>query len=113
MSHSKENDEFYLLQGRHFRQCLREAWLVIGIWTVGLVWCSTAIITWGYVPVEDRPAEPELILGIPSWVVWGLFVPWFAMTLATWWFAGVFLKDDEPYMEFPVEDPEEEPLSEP
>ncbi len=96
-----ESDAFFTTQAAHVRQCLKEARIAVCLWLIGFVWSATVIITMGYIPVDERPAEPELLFGIPSWVVWGLFVPWFAQIAAAWWFALFCLKDDEPYLEFP------------
>lgn len=98
---SEQKESFFTVQARHAQQCTKEAWIVSGIWLAGLVYCSTAISILGYVPTDQRPAEPELVLGMPSWVFWGLFLPWFVLIGATWWFAGRCLKDDEPYMKMP------------
>ena len=75
--------------------------MAVAVWLVGMTWCCTVMIVRGYVPLGERPVEPELVWGMPSWVFWGLFVPWIAQILATWWFALCWMKDDEPYREFP------------
>ncbi len=103
---SKNNDSFLRSQSAHFQQCLREAKFVGLTWVIVMIYTCTVIISQGYVPVDERPAHPALVLGIPSWVFWGLFVPWFAMIVVTWCFAIFYLKDDEPYMEFPSVDNE-------
>ena len=72
------------------------------IWFVGLFWCCGVLVAFGYVAAEQRPDVPELVWGIPSWVFWGLFAPWIVLIGATWWFALMVLKDDEPYMDFPA-----------
>ena len=82
-------------RARHFRQCVREARVVAVIWLAGLVWVCGSIAATGYLPIEQRPDPPPLVLGIPSWVFWSLFVPWLACIAATWWFAVCILKDDE------------------
>lgn len=92
---------FYATQNRHLRQCLKEAWIAVACWLVGLVYCTVALVALGYVPPAQRPAEPQLVWGLPAWVFWGLFFPWFAQIASAWWFALRVLKDDEPYMEFP------------
>ncbi len=83
-------------ESRHLRQCLREARVVVILYLSGLAWTLVVVIGWGYVPVEERPAVPELILGMPAWVVWGLFVPWFLQIAAAWWFALRVLADEDP-----------------
>ena len=62
-------------ESRHLRQCLREAAVVLGMWLAGLAWTLVVVIGWGYLPVSERPETPDLIWGMPAWVVWGLFVP--------------------------------------
>lgn len=83
-------------ESRHLRQCLHEARVVVILYLSGLAWTLVVVIGWGYVPVEERPAVPELILGMPAWVVWGLFVPWFLQIAAAWWFALRVLADEDP-----------------
>lgn len=97
----RPRESYSTVQRRHVRQCLKEAWIAGAIWLVGFVWCVSVIVTRGYIPVEDRPDVPDMVWGLPSWVVWGLFVPWFVLIAATWWFAAFVMKEDEPYMEFP------------
>jgi len=92
---------FLSTQYRHARQCLKEARFVALTWIVALVFCGGWIGLFGYIPPSDRPDVPPLVLGIPSWVVWGLFVPWLVLILVTWFFAAVILKDDEPLQPMP------------
>lgn len=95
------NEKFYELQGKHARQCLREAWVVAGVWLIGGGWIVTSLLMNGYVAEGDRPEVPELTLGMPSWVFWGLVVPWVLLIFVTWGFARFVLKDDEAYMDWP------------
>jgi len=83
-------------EARHLRQCLREAGVVLVLWLVGLAWTLVVVIGWGYLPVAERPEVPDLVWGMPAWVVWGLFVPWFLEIAAAWWFALRVLADDDP-----------------
>ena len=75
--------------------------MVLIIWLLALITTATVMTSKGYLPSEERPDAPALIWGIPSWVFWGLFVPWFVLIAVTWWFALSYLKDDEPFQEFP------------
>jgi hypothetical protein len=111
-SSALESEEgFYATQSRHVRQCLREGWVAVAIWFTAMAWCCSVMILKGYVAPNDRPEEPLLVLGMPSWVVWGLFLPWIVQIMATWWFAICWLKDDEPYQEFPAREESETPVS--
>ncbi len=89
-------------QARHARRCLYEARVVLVIVVVALTTASCLLFTLGYRSSEMRPEQPALIWGIPSWVVWGLGVPWLVTIVVTWLFALFVLKDDEPYIEVPA-----------
>ena len=42
--------------------------------------------------------DPENIpttLGMPSWVVWGIAVPWIVADIFTVWFCFFYMKDDD------------------
>jgi magnesium-transporting ATPase (P-type) len=92
---------FLSSQYRHVRQCIKEARFVALTWISALLFCGCWIRYFGYIPPADRPEVPALVLGIPSWVVWGLLVPWIALILVTWFFAAFILKDDEPLQPMP------------
>ena len=96
-----QDSTFLSTQYRHVRQCLKEARFVALTWIVALVFCGGWIGYFGYIPSSDRPDTPSLVLGIPSWVVWGLLVPWLVLILVTWFFAAFVLKDDEPLQPMP------------
>lgn len=67
-------------------------WLAAGLWTIG--YCGL----FGY---GDQP-EVKLVLGIPSWVMWGVFVPWGLCTVVSALLATAFIHDADL-----GEDPEE------
>lgn len=47
----------------------------------------------GLPTMEGRVAESS-VWGIPLWVFWGIFVPWFGAVLVTGWFCFAFMQDD-------------------
>jgi hypothetical protein len=69
---------------------------------IGLTWLSATIYscTYCYLFGYQTPDHPlgvndiHPILGIPSWVVWGVLAPWLVCALFTFWFAGFFMTDD-------------------
>ncbi len=72
---------------RHSR---REAFITI------CVWVATALYTVLYAAAfAYRAGPPQLILGVPSWVVWGVFAPWGAASLITMWFAMRVMRDED------------------
>ena len=53
------------------------------VWTIG--YCAL----YGYSPDPESP----LILGVPSWVMWGVFVPWTACTCLSTLLGLYFIRD--------------------
>ena len=98
---TESKNDFIEVQTEHFCQCVKEARFVVVTWIITLVYVSVVVGLMGYVPAEHRPDEPSLILGVPSWVCWGVILPWFVLIGITWWFAIFLMKDDEPYIDFP------------
>jgi hypothetical protein len=67
-------------------------WLIAGLWTIG--YCGT----FGY----GQTGEIQLVLGVPSWVMWGIFVPWGLCTIISSVLASALMSDADL-----GEDPEE------
>ncbi len=88
-------------QARHFAQCVREAKFCAAVWIAAWVVCATIALKFGYLPPEQRPDEPWLILGMPGWVFFGVIIPWLILIGLTVWFAAAYIKDDEPCDPFP------------
>ncbi|MDE2835599.1 MAG: hypothetical protein OXM02_13940 [Bacteroidota bacterium] len=60
------------------------AWLVCGAWTLG--YCALFAYS------EEPPA---LIWGLPSWVLFGIVLPWALATVFSIWYALVAIQDDD------------------
>jgi hypothetical protein len=58
-------------------------WLVAGLWTIG--YCAT----FGY----GQTGDVKLVLGIPSWVMFGIFVPWGLCTIVSSLLATLLIRD--------------------
>jgi uncharacterized protein DUF997 len=63
-----------------------------------MIWTISYCGLYGY---SDSP-EVTLILGVPSWVMWGIFVPWTLCTVISSLLATLFMQDADL-----GEDPEE------
>jgi hypothetical protein len=75
----------------------REAVIIFLAWVASTVYCCVYCYVFGY-QREGRPlgvGDIHPTLGIPSWVVWGIFAPWVVCALFTVWFAGFFMADDD------------------
>ena len=77
---------------RHARQ---EAILIFLAWAVALLWAVPYCYFAGF---STEPVDPEsitLILGIPSWVFWGIGFPWLVADVFTIWLCFFYMKDDD------------------
>ena len=70
----------------------REALVVAAIWLAALVYTVTYCGRYGYGAPAD---ELQFVLGFPSWVFWGILVPWTACTAASCLFAFAFMADED------------------
>lgn len=64
---------------------------------VAIVWALACLYTVGYAGLfaYRRGAAPELVLGMPSWVAWGVIVPWVVTSLVTCWYAMRGIQDED------------------
>jgi hypothetical protein len=75
----------------------REA-IIIGLtWLAATTYSCTYCYFFGYQsqthPLTINDIHP--ILGMPSWVFWGVIAPWLVCAVFTFWFAGFFMADDD------------------
>ncbi len=66
-------------------------WAVLLVWVVGYCW----LFGYGDAGKMEAGKTPSTFLGLPSWVVWGVFVPWFLAAVFTSWFAIYWIADDD------------------
>ena len=75
----------------------REGIIITAVWLVSTVYCCAYCYLYGY----NRPGQalgPEDVhptFGMPSWVFWGIMVPWGFCALFTFWFTGFYMSDDD------------------
>ena len=72
----------------------REAIIIFCVWLTGLIWAVPFCYFNGYVRELD-PGTFKTIWGIPSWLFWGIFVPWIAADIFTTWFCFCYMEDDD------------------
>ena len=75
-----------------FLNTRREAWLILLAWAVCLIWTVGYSAVAGYGVAAE---EVSFILGMPSWVFWGVLTPWIAATLFSVWFSLAYIADDD------------------
>lgn len=80
-----------------YRHARREAILIFCAWAVALLWavpyCYFSGFTTG--PSSIDPETMPLVLGIPSWVFWGVGAPWLAADVFTIWLCFFYMEDDD------------------
>ena len=88
MSDSKQpNYDPVYLNARRESKFILIAWAAFGIWVVGFCMLK------GY---DVDPDQMKVVMGMPSWVFWGIALPWFLAALLTVWFSLFYMKDDPP-----------------
>ena len=65
-------------------------WMLV-FWLVCFLWVITYCVCFGEV---DDGRELSMIAGIPSWVFWGIAVPWIVATVFSAWFALARISED-------------------
>ena len=75
----------------------REMLFIVAIYLCALLWTVPYCYLNGFSDQpEDFSAEKlELVLGMPSWVFWGVVTPWLAANVVTTIFCFCFMKDDD------------------
>ena len=76
-----------------FLHARREAIVIFCTWVVALLWAVPYCYMYGY-NVAD-PSQIKTVLGIPSWLFWGIAVPWIVANLFTTWFCFAYMEDDD------------------
>lgn len=75
----------------------REGLIIAAAWLASTIYSCGYCYLFGYI----RPSRPlgvndlQPILGIPSWIMWGVLLPWGLCAVFTFWFAGFYMTDDD------------------
>ena len=80
-----------------FVNSLRESFVIIILFLFFMLWSVGLSFYLGH---ESRyvPTNPEnlsLVWGMPSWVFYGVFLPWMIVNLIAIWFCFGFMKTDD------------------
>ncbi len=75
-----------------FLHSRREAIIIVGVWALGLLWSVPYCYLRGY---NLSPQDIHTIWGIPSWIFWGIGVPWLLADLFTAWFCFSYMAADD------------------
>ncbi|HUG89315.1 MAG TPA: hypothetical protein VML55_00680, partial [Planctomycetaceae bacterium] len=77
-----------------FLHSRREAIVIFCVWLAGLLWAVPYCYFNGYIGHVDA-ANVATVWGIPSWLFWGIAVPWLVADLVTTWFCFCYMTDDD------------------
>ena len=77
-----------------FLHSRREAVLIFGLWVVALLWSVPYCYFNGY-PDTFEPDRFQTLWGIPSWLFWGILIPWLVADVFTIWFCFWYMKEDD------------------
>lgn len=77
-----------------FLHSRREAIVIFCAWLAGLLWAVPFCYVFGYVKDLD-PDRFSTTWGIPTWLFWGILVPWIVADIFTTWFCFWYMKDDD------------------
>jgi hypothetical protein len=75
-----------------YASSIRELKWILAIWTASFIWVVGYCVLYGY---YEEEAPLVTVMGMPSWVFWGVFLPWFASLAATAWFALSYMEDHD------------------
>lgn len=73
-----------------FLNTRREAGIIFCVWIAAMLWVIPVSYTGGY-----SGQELTTVLGIPSWVFYGVAAPWFLCSVFAVWFSLRYMADDD------------------
>ena len=77
-----------------FLNSRREAIAIFLLWFLCLLWAVPVSYALGY-GQDVVPGQVPTVMGMPSWVFWGLLLPWLAADAVTVWFCFRFIQNDD------------------
>jgi hypothetical protein len=94
-AHSPSVDAEPLNYDPVYLQSRRELGVILVLFLTFFVW-SVGVCYWlGYDPPGSAEGTVAMIWGMPTWVFWGILVPWLAVDVAAVWFCFFVMKDDD------------------
>ena len=78
-----------------FEHSRREAVVILAIFAVFAAYTLAVSYGFGYQSPYEDPRPLKMTFGMPSWVFWGIVLPWLAANIVTAWFCFVFMRHDD------------------
>lgn len=73
---------------------LREALVILVIWGVSFAW-TVPVCYWTGYRSSGQEWELSMLFGIPSWIFWGVVLPWIVSGIAAILMCLLYIKDDD------------------
>lgn len=77
-----------------FLNSRKEARAAFLAWVVALLWAVPVCYCLGFKTGVDS-TNVSMVLGIPTWVFWGIVFPWLVADVATTWICFKVMKNDD------------------
>ena len=79
------------------RHARREGWVIFSVWLAATIYCCTYYYLFGIIRPgrELGRADVQPIFGMPSWIFWGVMLPWALCGIFTVIFAGFVMAEDD------------------
>ena len=78
-----------------FIHARRETLVIVALFAAFFLWSLFVCYNYGYLRPDAPEAPVKIVLGMPSWVFWGLFVPWIVVDVVAVWFCFFYMKADD------------------
>ena len=90
---NKDSDDWEL--DPLFLQARREMWMVLGLFSISLIWTISAANWLGYqAPLPADVDRLSLTWGMPTWVFWSVIAPWILLDVVAVWFCFYYMQDE-------------------
>lgn len=78
-----------------FEHSRREAVVILAVFAVFAAYTVGVSYLFGHQSPYEDPRPLKTTFGMPSWVFWGIVLPWLAANIITAWFCFFFMKHDD------------------
>ncbi|MEW4487094.1 DUF997 family protein [Thalassoglobus sp. JC818] len=77
-----------------YRHSKREAIAILSLWAVSFLWTVPYCYAYGYRKAGED-LELQLFWGLPSWIVWGVAIPWVVCGVVAIGMCAFYIQDDD------------------
>jgi hypothetical protein len=89
-----------------YRHSRRETIVIIVLFAI---FCAWSVAVYYFMGLQADPGQPvSITFGMPSWVFYGLLLPWILVDVVAVWFCFFYMKDDDLGIAHEGEDLEEQ-----